>query len=105
MKTLTKTKKISMAIYNLAKGKKWVLRGDEYDGLEWDDEGLPPTKEAVEAEITRIELDEWKMYREYPEIGEQLDMLWHELNQNGTITNEGNWFNKIKSIKEINNNI
>lgn len=100
MRQLTKIRKISMAISNLAKGKHWVLIGDEYEGLEWNDEGLPPTKEAVLAEIARIESEEWKMNREYPEIGEQLDMLWHELNQNGTITNEGNWFNKIKSIKE-----
>ena len=102
MKALSKTKKISMAISNLAKGKQWVLRGDEYEGLEWLDDEFPPTKEEVEAEIIRIESEEWKLNREYPQIGEQLDMLWHELNQNGTITENGNWFKTIKSIKANN---
>ena len=36
----------------------------------------------------------------YPRLGEQLDMLWHEINNNGTITDSGEWFNSIKSVKE-----
>ena len=100
MKQLTNIRKISMAISNLAKGKHWVLRGDTYEGLEWNDEGNPPTKKEVEIEVARIESEEYKLNRIYPEIGEQLDMLWHELNVNGNITTDGNWFNKIKQIKD-----
>ncbi len=35
----------------------------------------------------------------YPEINEQLDMLWHEINQNGTISTSGTWFQTIQTIK------
>ena len=35
----------------------------------------------------------------YPELGEQLDMLWHEINQNGTITTTGEWFQTINDVK------
>ena len=40
-----------------------------------------------------------RLYK-YPYISEQLDMLWHELNTNGSITAEGEWFNAIKQVKE-----
>ena len=36
----------------------------------------------------------------YPRIDQQLDMLWHEVNANGSITAEGEWFNAIKEVKE-----
>ena len=38
----------------------------------------------------------------YPSLGNQLDMLWHELNVSGSLTTDGNWFNKIKEVKENN---
>ena len=39
---------------------------------------------------------------QYPRITDQLDMLWHEINNNGSLSNEGEWFNRIKSVKEDN---
>ena len=49
--------------------------------------------------------DGTKTYKElrqdnYPSIGDQLDMLWHELNNTGSISKSGDWFNSIKSIKD-----
>ncbi len=38
----------------------------------------------------------------YPSLGNQLDMLWHELNTSGSLTSNGEWFNKIKEVKENN---
>ena len=35
-------------------------------------------------------------------LGNQLDMLWHELNVSGSLTSDGEWFNKIKEVKENN---
>lgn len=40
-----------------------------------------------------------KRQMEYPRIGEQLDMLWHELHVNGTLTNSGDWYKSIQAIK------
>jgi hypothetical protein len=37
---------------------------------------------------------------EYGSIGSQLDMIWHEINTNGSITKDGEWFNHIKSVKD-----
>lgn len=36
----------------------------------------------------------------YPQIGNQLDMLWHELNTSGSISTNGAWFQSIQEIKE-----
>jgi hypothetical protein len=36
----------------------------------------------------------------YPQISNQLDMLWHELNTNGSISADGEWFSAIKAVKD-----
>lgn len=36
----------------------------------------------------------------YKPVGEQLDMLWHELNNTGTISVDGEWFSHVKEVKE-----
>jgi hypothetical protein len=43
---------------------------------------------------------DYKVVRSYPAINEQLDMLWHEINTSGSLTDGGNWFNTIKEIKD-----
>lgn len=35
----------------------------------------------------------------YLSIGDQLDMLYKELQSNGNITTDGNWFNHVASVK------
>lgn len=35
----------------------------------------------------------------YPDLGEQLDMLWHELNNSGSLSTSGEWFQTINSVK------
>jgi hypothetical protein len=36
----------------------------------------------------------------YPQITNQLDMLWHELNTSGSISTSGSWFQSIQEVKE-----
>ena len=38
----------------------------------------------------------------YPEVGEQLDMLFHELETTGSLSISGSWFNTIKAVKDAN---
>lgn len=37
--------------------------------------------------------------RQYPHLEEQLDMLFHELEQTGSISTSGQWYNTINQIK------
>jgi hypothetical protein len=39
---------------------------------------------------------------QYPKLGTQLDMLWHELNESGSISINGQWFTALKSVKDNN---
>jgi hypothetical protein len=36
----------------------------------------------------------------YPSLGNQLDMLWHELNVSGSLTSNGEWYQSIQQVKE-----
>ena len=49
----------------------------------------------------QIPYDAQRMHS-YPTLGNQLDMLWHELNVSGSLTTNGEWFNTIKEVKDNN---
>ena len=36
----------------------------------------------------------------YGPIGDQLDMIYKELEANGTLSNTGEWFNHVKKVKQ-----
>lgn len=46
---------ISQALFSLRPGAEWVLRGNEYAGLEWLDKvQTQPTEAEINAEIARL---------------------------------------------------
>ena len=76
---------LSKALTSLYPGAQWVLKGDDYSGLDW----LPantipkPSKEVLEAEADRLH-QEWldNQYQRdrakaYPSFAEQFDTLYH----------------------------
>ena len=71
---------------------------------QWLDERTQPTDEEIEAKKielqTEYDANQYQRDRVYPSIGDQLDMLWHELNVSGSLTSNGEWFNKIKEVKQ-----
>ena len=58
----------------------------------------------AENELAR-QLDEeangYKTARVYPQLGEQFDKLWHDIN-NGTLDNTGEFFTALKEVKDNN---
>ena len=51
----TRTADIAAALQTLKPGAQWVLRGNEYSGLEWLDQAqTQPTETEVTAEIARL---------------------------------------------------
>jgi len=72
----------------------------------WDPNGLPaPTKDEIMAEFEyQKKVAEYYQYsfdrcKDYPDGFEQLDMLWHAIN-NGTELKESEWFQRLKEVKE-----
>lgn len=88
-------------LQSLRPGAKWVLRGDV---LEWFDiEQTQPTEEQISTELIRLqaeyEANEYQRNRVYPSIGDQLDMLWHAID-NGTLNKTSDFYTAIKAVKD-----
>lgn len=91
-----------MTLQSLKPGAQWVLRGSEYNGLEWlDEEQTKPTESEIADEKARLiaRKDDLayrgKRANEYPSIADQLDMQYHD-SLNGTST----WKDAVKAIKD-----
>lgn len=62
-------------------GKSFVLRGDEYEGLEWMDSSPKPTKAQLDQEyIDYKAANDYiaKRAAEYPKLEDQLDTIYHK---------------------------
>lgn len=89
----------------LRPGCKWSVQNNNFDG--WLDETgenrEPPTWEEIQAEVKR----EYEIYtyyeyerqreKEYLKITDQLDMLFHDI-ENGNLEN-GSWIKHIREVK------
>jgi hypothetical protein len=80
----------------------------DYENVEWQThpDWIPPTKEEVETylETIRSEWDTNVKYQlsrkvKYPSIGEQLDSLWHAMDD-GLIPKIEPMYSDIKSVKD-----
>jgi hypothetical protein len=61
-------------------------------------------EDAFVEEVTGhvVPLSRYKQVRKYPVIGEQLDVLWHDINNGvlGESAKESQWYKDIKEIKD-----
>ena len=97
---------IAQALISLTPTANWTLVGNDYTSLEWNDTVIPkPTEQQINDEITLLqsqyESDTYKRQRQsaYPNVTDQLDMLWHMMDQ-GIIPGKGsNWYNTILTVK------
>tara|TARA_R110002167_G_scaffold138637_1_gene325953 strand:- start:82 stop:390 length:309 start_codon:yes stop_codon:yes gene_type:complete len=75
---------IGEALKSLRPGAAWSINANDLDQIVWYSDVIPPTKEEIEEEIIKLELEEKKIeYKklrklEYPAIEDQLDLLYHE---------------------------
>ena len=71
-----------------------TIRGDvAYD----KDEKVVTYNEATVQSY--IDANEYKSLRQYPSIGDQLDMLWHAID-NGTLNKTSDFYTAIKAVKD-----
>ena len=84
-----------------------VAGNGEFEWPRWEDsDGLaPPTKDEIMREFERQKaVAEYYQYaydrcKHYPDGFEQLDMLWHAVDQ-GIDLKESDWYKKIKEVKD-----
>ena len=92
------------AILSLEPNAEVTLVGDEI--TEWHSEDITqPTDEAIATEQARLQAEydanQYQRDRVYPQLGEQFDKLWHDIN-NGTLDNTGEFFTALKEVKDNN---
>ena len=90
------------ALQSLCPGAEWVLRGNEYDGLEWlDTKQTKPTEEEINAEIARLQAElPNKLAKENRATAYKLeaDPLFFKA-QRGEATQQ-EWLDKVEEIKQ-----
>jgi len=98
---------ISEAILLLSPDSVFVVSGTTEDDISWSNDVEHPTWEDIEAKAQEL-LDNYlaKEYQrdrksEYPLIREQLDKLFHDI-ENGTLDTTGEFYNAIKAVKDNN---
>jgi hypothetical protein len=90
------------AIYNTHENIVSIINDICYDK---DGYQVIPNETLVGQESNRLTTERNKtVYRrqrakEYPSIGDQLDMLWHAID-NGTLNKSSDFYTSLKSIKE-----
>ncbi len=78
----------------------WALKSDSYDGLQWfETQVQKPTKEEFDSLIEQYSYIA-KRQIAYPNIGEQLDMLWHTINEGKSIDKTSDFYLNLKTIKD-----
>jgi hypothetical protein len=97
---------LTKAITSLYPTALWQLNGDDYSGLVWMSQDIQkPTKLQLETEALRIqaeyEANEYQRQRakEYPNLGDQLDMLWHAIDA-GTLNKTSAFYKTLKAVKD-----
>lgn len=98
---------ITHALAALAPEKRWrVIEGT----LHWEDESPQPSEEAIQAKLTELQADyDSKQYQRdranaYPELKEQLDLLWHAIDGGkfNVKSKETDFYKKLKAVKDAN---
>jgi hypothetical protein len=95
---------IEDAIKSLHPTAKFVVINEKI--TEWHSEDITqPTDEAIATEQARLQAEydanQYQRDRVYPQLGEQFDKLWHDIN-NGTLDNTGEFFTALKEVKDNN---
>ena len=91
------------AILSLDSTAQVTVRGET---VEWISGAITePTDLEITTEQARLQAEydanQYQRDRVYPQLGEQFDKLWHDINA-GTLDNTGEFFTALKEVKDNN---
>ena len=79
-----------------------TVKNNEYDTIEWL-KGGPIPKDQIDAEIVKLKAEwESKKYqrdRQYPDLGEQFDLLFKDIDS-GKVSKNGGFYKAVKAVKD-----
>ena len=96
---------IIKAIQKINPNAQVVVRGNDINTceIEWHNGTTPISKADIEAKMVELQADydakQYQRDRVYPSIGDQLDMLWHSIDQNPALKSQ--YFDFYESIKAV----
>ena len=99
--------KVIKSILEINPNAKVTVRGDDINTceIEWHNGTTPISKANIEAKMNEManepKQSNYVQQRRnaYPEIGDQLDMLWHSIDQNPELKQK--YFNFYEAIKQV----
>ena len=93
------------SILKINPNAKVVVRGSDINTceIEWHNGTTPIPKADIEAKMVELQAEydanQYQRDRVYPSIGDQLDMLWHSIDQNPKLKSE--YFEFYEAIKAV----
>ena len=94
---------ILKAILKINPNAEVVVRDNDINTIEWHNGTTPIPVADIEAKMTELQAEydanQYQRDRVYPSIGDQLDMLWHSIDQNPKLKSE--YFEFYEAIKAI----
>jgi hypothetical protein len=98
--------KILKAIFKINPNAEVTVRGNDINTceIEWHNGTTSIPKADIEAKMVEVQADydakQYQRDRVYPSIGDQLDMLWHSIDEDPTLKSKYfTFYEAIKSVK------
>lgn len=81
---------------------EWTRHDGTFESIQWREGITPPAESDYLAVKDSLENDKRvALLREYPGLGQQLDLLWHDIDSNETLkTQFSSFYNAIKAVKD-----
>jgi len=94
---------IIKAILKINPNAEVSVNGEDINSIEWHNGTTPIPVADIEAKMVGVQAEydanQYQRDRVYPSIGDQLDMLWHSIDQNPKLKSE--YFEFYEAIKAI----
>ena len=90
------------AILKINPNAEVSVSGGDINSIVWENGTTPIPKTDIEAKINEIGTESNYVQQRrnaYPEIGDQLDMLWHSIDQNPELKQK--YFDFYEAIKQV----
>ncbi len=94
---------ITKAILKINPSAEVSVNANDINQITWHNGTTPIPKADIEAKMVEVQADydanQYQRDRVYPSIGDQLDMLWHSIDQNPKLKSE--YFEFYEAIKAV----
>ena len=94
---------ITKAILKINPSAEVSVNANDINQITWHNGTTPIPKADIEAKMVEVQAEydanQYQRDRVYPSIGDQLDMLWHSIDQNPALKSE--YFDFYEAIKAV----